>query len=448
MICDDMDAVKDYEVVEKRKVKYTSDWTLWACYIILCVVSVIEVFSASSLDLKNGSVYLPIESHVKFLLMGLVAMLVLEHIHYKYFKGLMLLAAPLSILLAVVVALFGESVGGASRAIEIGGLSLQAAEPCKFTVVLLLAYLLARFQKREGGLSTKGILLGFGVMFLYVALLITQGGSNAFLIMLVSCLMMIIAGLPKRLLVVGWTCVALAVGSVLWLHFSGNDDAADAAAADAVAVQSVDKKKENSSGFLKRLPVWKSRIDDWLGTGVPEYKKPTVYDHDGNSQRHHASMAIANGRGIGVGPGNSRECSRLQLAFSDFIYAIILEELGLAGGIIVLLCYIGIVIRAGMIGTQCKNAYSTLLIMGMALMISMQALYHMGISVGLLPVSGQPLPFISKGGTSILVMSMAMGIMLSVSRYAVEHTSEGLRGIDADDELPHDLRADNPSGVM
>ena len=234
MICDDMDAVKDYEVVEKRKVKYTSDWTLWACYIILCVVSVIEVFSASSLDLKNGSVYLPIESHVKFLLMGLVAVLVLEHIHYKYFKGLMLLAAPLSIVLAVVVALFGESVGGASRAIEIGGLSLQAAEPCKFTVVLLLAYLLARFQKREGGLSTKGILLGFGVMFLYVALLITQGGSNAFLIMLVSCLMMIIAGLPKRLLVVGWTCVALAVGSVLWLHFSGNDDAADAHVFDVV----------------------------------------------------------------------------------------------------------------------------------------------------------------------------------------------------------------------
>ncbi len=439
-----MDNVKD-SVVGKRKVKYSSDWTLWACYIILCVVSVIEVFSASSLDLKNGSVYLPIASHVKFLLMGLVAILVLEHIHYKYFKGLMLLAVPLSIVLAIVVSLFGKSVGGASRAIEIGGMSLQAAEPCKFTVVLLLAYIFARFQKKEGGLSTKGILLGFGVMFLFVGLLIAQGGSNAFLIMLVSCLMMIIAGLPTRLLVVGWTCVALAVGSVLWLHFSGEEEAAQPVTGE-IAEQTV--KKDAPGGMLKRLPVWKSRIDEWLGTGVPEYQKATTYGHDGNSQRHHASMAIANGNGIGVGPGNSRECSRLQLAFSDFIYAIILEELGLAGGIIVLLCYLGIVIRAGMIGTQCKNAYATLLIMGMALMISMQALYHMGISVGLLPVSGQPLPFISKGGTSILIMSMAMGIMLSVSRYSVERTSEGLRGIEDDDELPHDLRASNPSGVM
>lgn len=441
-----MDNVKG-NVMEKKKVKYTSDWTLWACYIILCVVSVIEVFSASSLELKNGNVYSPIASHVKFLLLGLVAILVLERIHYKYFKGLMLLAAPLSVVLAVVVALFGKSVGGASRAIEIGGLSLQAAEPCKFTVVLLLAYIFARFQKKEGGLSKKGIVLGFGVMLLFVGLLITQGGSNAFLIMLVSCLMMIIAGLPTRLLVIGWTCVALAVGSVLWLHFSGKNDAAGTAG-ETVAAQTVEKKKSDSGVLLKRLPVWKSRIDDWLGTGEPEYKKPTVYEHDGNSQRHHASMAIANGKGIGVGPGNSRECSRLQLAFSDFIYAIILEELGLIGGIVVLLCYIGIVIRAGMIGTQCKNAYPTLLIMGMALMISMQALYHMGISVGLLPVSGQPLPFISKGGTSILIMSMAMGVMLSVSRYAVERTSEGLRGIEEDDELPQDLRASNPSGVM
>ena len=157
-------------------------------------------------------------------------------------------------------------------------------------------------------------------------------------------------------------------------------------------------------------------------------------------------MAIAHGNGVGVMPGNSRECSRLQLAFSDYIYAIIIEELGLFGGIIVLLCYLGIFIRALMISQKCKSAYASLLIMGMALVIVYQAFYHMSISLGLLPVSGQTLPFISKGGTSILVMSVAMGIMLSVSRFAVERTDLGLKTIDDDDELPDDLKADNPAG--
>ena len=435
----------------QHKTKYTSDWTLWACYIILCIVSVVEVFSASSQELRAGSVYLPIASHVRWLLIGLVLMLGLEHIHYKYFKILMLIVAPFAIVLAILTPFIGEVENGAIRAIKVFGISLQAAEPCKFASALLLAYIFARFQKKEGGLSMKGIWWGVAVMFMFAALLITQGGSNTLLVLMVSVLMMIIGGLPRKLLIAGGVVCVIGIGAIIGVHYSkSGDDKSGAHQVESVAKKENVKKDSDSflTAVFQRMPTWKRRIDSWLGDGKPEYDKTTDYGVGGNSQKHHACMAIAHGNGIGVMPGNSRECSRLQLAFSDFIYAIILEELGLFGGIVVLLCYLGIVIRAGMIGSKCKNAYSTLLIMGMALMIALQAFYHMSISVGLLPVSGQTLPFISKGGTSIVIMSMAMGVMLSVSRYAVERTSEGLKTIDEDDELPQDLRANNPTGIM
>lgn len=428
--------------------KYTSDWTLWACYIILCIVSVVEVFSASSQELRAGSVYLPIASHVRWLLIGLVLMLGLEHIHYKYFKVLMVFFVPFAVILAILTPFIGKVENGATRAIEFYGISLQAAEPCKFASALLLAYIFARFQKAEGGLSSKGIWWGIAVMFLFAALLITQGGSNALLVLLVSAFMMVIGGLPRKLLIAAGLACAIGVGAIAGVHFSKDTDAKTENVQTQADVKKNDSKGKLFSAVFHRLPTWKKRIDAWLGDGTPEYEKKTDYSAGGNSQKHHACMAIAHGKGIGVLPGNSRECSRLQLAFSDFIYAIILEEMGLLGGLVVLLCYLGIVIRAGMIGSKCKNAYSTLLIMGMALMIALQAFYHMSISVGLLPVSGQTLPFISKGGTSIVIMSMAMGVMLSVSRYAVERTSEGLKTIDDDDELPQDLRANNPTGIM
>ena len=444
-------AVTDLNKNYKKKVKYSSDWTLWACYIILCAVSVVEVFSASSLELKNGSVYLPITSHVKWLCMGFVIVFTLEHIHYKFAKLLMILGVPISIALAILTPIIGENVNGAVRAIEIGSISVQAAEPCKFVCALLLAYVLSRFQKPDkSGLSVKGVWWGLGITLLYVGLLVTQGGSNALLVLLVSGTLLILSVLPRKLIIGG--CIALAVViaigvSVVVISQTGDEEAQKT----ELVAQKNEAADKSSGGALNdvmkkfRAGTWKNRIDDWLPDSIHEYEKPTSYAVGGNSQKHHAFMAIAHGNGVGVMPGNSRECSRLQLAFSDYIFAIILEELGLAGGLIVLLCYLGIIIRACMISKKCKNAYSSLLIMGMALVIVYQAFYHMCISVGVLPVSGQTLPFISKGGTSILIMSFAMGFMLSVSRFAVERTDSGLKTIDDDDELPDDLKADNPA---
>lgn len=435
--------------IPKKKVKYTSDWTLWACYIILCTVSVVEVFSASSLELKNGNVYLPITSHVQWLGLGFLLVFGLEHLHYKYTKAIMPLVAGVSIILAVLTPIIGENVNGAVRAIDLGFISVQAAEPCKLASAMLLAYVLSRLQKPDGtGLSVKGVCWGMAIVFIFVLLLISQGGSNALLVLLVGGTLMVLSVLPRKLVIGGVIALVLLIAagvSVVIISQTGDENVQNT---EQMASTSVVKETKSKGGATKmlRAGTWKNRIDDWLPDSIPEYEKPTSYAAGGNSQKHHAFMAIAHGRGLGVMPGNSRECSRLQLAFSDYIFAIILEELGLLGGGIVLLCYLGIVIRAIMISKKCKSAYASLLIMGMALVIVYQAFYHMCISVGVLPVSGQTLPFISKGGTSILVMSMAMGIMLSVSRFAVERTDSGLKTIDDDDELPDDLRADNPAG--
>ncbi len=185
--------------------------------------------------------------------------------------------------------------------------------------------------------------------------------------------------------------------------------------------------------------TWKQRIKRYLNR---EKYNDTITDL--NQQEQYSYIAQAHGGVFGVMPGNSRETARLPLAFSDYIYAIIIEELGLVGGIFVLILYLWLLARAGRVAYRCQTAFPALLVMGMAVFITFQAVFHMCIVTGVFPVSGQPLPLISKGGTSILITSMALGIMLSVSRFAArkgkkEEIKEELR------ELPGEVRAENPA---
>ena len=196
-------------ILKKRKIKYTSDWTLWACYIILCAVSVVEVFSASSQDLKNGLVYLPITSHIQWLVLGFVAMFTLEHIHYKWTKAMMFVIVAGAVVLAILTPFIGVNRNGAVRSIELMGISIQAAEPCKLACAMLLAYVLSYFQKPDGtGLSKKGIYYGIGIIVVFVLLLVTQGGSNAILIMMVGGTLMILSVLPRKLVITGAAVLA------------------------------------------------------------------------------------------------------------------------------------------------------------------------------------------------------------------------------------------------
>ena len=192
--------------------------------------------------------------------------------------------------------------------------------------------------------------------------------------------------------------------------------------------------------FFRRIETWRNRVDRY-SDDTPLYKQPRTKE---NAQEHFARMAQANSKVIGTGPGNSRECSRLPLAYIDYVYSIIVEELGYAGGIVVLVLYLWLFARAGSIAWRCKRTFPALLVMGMAVFIVFQALFHICINVGVMPVSGQPLPLISKGGTSILITCMAFGIMLSVSRTAVQ-SNKSKEVKEEIEQLPTDLQGSNLS---
>jgi cell division protein FtsW len=166
---------------------------------------------------------------------------------------------------------------------------------------------------------------------------------------------------------------------------------------------------------LHRAVTWKNRL---AGFGGGVEVAPEDYDIDKNAQVAHANIAIATSHIIGKMPGNSVERDFLSQAFSDFIYAIIIEELGLIGGAFVALLYIILLLRTGRIAGQCDKKYLSLMIMGLALLIVTQAMVNMMVAVGLFPVTGQTLPLISRGGTATIINCVYFGMILSVSRYA------------------------------
>jgi cell division protein FtsW len=193
---------------------------------------------------------------------------------------------------------------------------------------------------------------------------------------------------------------------------------------------------------LNRKSTWKNRIQAWSNRDSLVYAPVTSK----NQQEMFSRMAQAHGGITGVGIGNSRECSRLPLAFSDYIFSIIVEEMGFIGGVFVIILYLWLLARAAMIARKCTRVLPTLLIIGMASMIAFQALFHIAINVGVFPVSGQPLPLVSMGGTSILVNSIAFGIMLSVSRTIANYNKNNNKVEDS--QLPGSLNAENPSQIL
>ena len=205
------------------------------------------------------------------------------------------------------------------------------------------------------------------------------------------------------------------------------------------------KDLAGKSATHDRDKTWAARIDRWMGDSVPKYEQPINAQ---NRQEMYSYMAQANGGWHGVLPGNSRETARLPLAFSDYIFAIIVEDWGFLGAVGLLVLYLALLGRAGAIAYRCKRVFPALLVMGMAVMIVLQALFHMAIVSGVFPVSGQPLPMISKGGSSIICTSIAFGIMLSVSRYAVQKNSGDSRQASAElEDLPQEMTAANPGQV-
>jgi cell division protein FtsW len=186
-----------------------------------------------------------------------------------------------------------------------------------------------------------------------------------------------------------------------------------------VAAASAGNKDEiKGGGIFHRFATWRNRILNHSGGGnVP----PESYDMEKNFQVGHANIAIASSNIIGKGPGNSTERDYLPQAFSDFIYAIIIEELGIFGAFVVMALYVILLFRCARIAGRCENNFPAFLVMGLGMLLVFQAMINMLVAVGLFPVTGQPLPLISKGGTSTIINCAYIGVILSVSRSAKQN---------------------------
>lgn len=422
------------------------DKQIWGIYIALVIISIIELYSASSHEVDAGNVLAPVIRHVMFLVIGLVLMFWLQRTHYSRFVKWSYIFAIASVVAMVYTLGWGLYINGARRAFSFFGLfNLQPAEMVKISAALVIAAILSRPSMKKGDdVTNEGLAYVTGAVLLASGLLFTQGLTNTLLLVCISLSMMAIGGVSfKKMSVALAVFVVAAVIGVGLKMMVGHSDKAETAVVETVYVPGtdiqvgVDQAAEGPKGG--RLETWIARINRHLKSD--KYLDPI---DDKNQQEMYSYMAQAHGGVVGVFPGNSRETSRLPLAFSDYIYAIIVEEGGLLGGLLVLVLYLWLLARAGRIANRCQTAYPALLAIGMAVFVTFQAIFHMAIVTGVFPVSGQPLPLISKGGTSIIITSIALGVMLSVSRFAARKNKKA----EIKDELsvlPDEVAVANPS---
>lgn len=403
---------------------------IWGIYIFLLIFSVLELFSASSTEVSGSNVYMPLIRHCIFLAIGFGIVLWLSRLHYTYIGQYARTMALLSLGLLILTSLVGVEINGAQRALKILGFTIQPAEIVKLTVLIWLAFILHRNQE-PGGVTNKGVVYAAVIVVVFGACLWSNGLTNTILLMGVSIAMFLIGGIPMKKLGIVLAIYAVCAGILIGVKYldSGTDefDRIENSVAGGENVQ------RTSGGG--RAMTHKGRFARHF-----EGVDPDDPIDDMNRQVILSKIAQAHGGILGQGPGNSRESARLPLAFSDYIYGIIIEDTGLVGGILLLILYMWLLTRAGVIAYRCYRALPAFLVLGCAVLIVSQALVHMAIVTAVAPVSGQPLPLISKGGTSIIVMSAAIGIMLSVSRFAVSSREAQKEGVANLQEYPDEQR--------
>ena len=398
---------------------FKGDKVIWMVFFFLCIISVVEVFSSSStLSYKTENYWAPAIKHLSTWGLGIVMMIGVLNIDCKYFR----IATPFLLLLSFVtlcyVLVAGVSENGASRWINLFGFQFQPSELAKTTLVLATAQVLSAMQTENGTEKStmKYVMITCGFLIIPVAL---ENLSTAMLMGLIMVLMMFIGKVPfrqlGRLLGIVFLIVVFVVGMVMIIG-STEEKTNDK---QNLSEQFESKQKDDDPSLLEKIfhraSTWKGRIQKFVSN---EEVKPEDYDLDTYSQVGHANIAIASSNIVGKGPGNSVERDFLPQAFSDFIYAIIIEEMGIWGGALVALLYIILLFRTGRIAARCENNFPAFLVMGLALMMVTQAMFNMLVAVGLAPVTGQPLPLISKGGSSIVFSCINIGVILSVSRSA------------------------------
>ena len=397
---------------------FKGDKVIWMVLLFLCLISVVEVFSASStLTYKSQNYLGPIIGHSWKILMGVGMAILILNIPCRYFKlmtpGLLLISA----IMLIWVLFFGEKTNDAGRWISLFGLNFQPSEIAKGTLVLVTAQILSAMQ-RENGADKRAFKYILIVVIPFCMLIGVENLSTAVLIFAVIFLLMFVGRVPMSQ--IGKLTAAVAIVVVLFvssIYMLGSLDQNESSETQTEALVNGEVKKDTkkSTSFLHRFGTWKNRIDKKLNS---KYVAPADYDLDKDAQVAHANIAIVGSNIIGKGPGQSVERGFLPQAFSDFIYVIIIEELGIIGAAFVVFLYIVLLYRAARIASRCENNFPAFLVMGLALMLVLQASFNMLVAVGIAPVTGQPLPLISRGGTSTIINCAYIGAILSVSRSA------------------------------
>lgn len=413
---------------------FKGDKVIWMIFFFLCMISIIEVYSASSsLTYKTGNYMAPVIRHIGLLGLGLLTMICMLKVKCKFFKIVTPFMLGLSFILLLWVLVAGQSTNGASRWISLAGINFQPSEIAKGAVVLAVAQILSAMQTEHGAekRAFKYILI---VSSIFVALIGLENLSTAMLLCFTILCMMIIGRVPMRQIgkLVGTALIAICIifASIMIV----GKDKGDTAKPENSLTEKVAQDEKEETGVVDKLfhraDTWKARIDKWTSSKAIA---PEDVDLDKDAQVAHANIAIASSNIAGKGPGNSVERDFLSQAYSDFIYAIIIEEMGIEGAIFVALLYIFLLFRAGRIANRCENNFPAFLCMGLAILLVIQALFNMLVAVGLAPVTGQPLPLISRGGTSTVINCLYLGIILSISRTAKK--KEGAQNMPNSDKI-------------
>lgn len=356
---------------------------------LLAIFSLLPGFSASSsieYAAQTGTVFGQFGKQLAFLIIGLAILFSVQVVDYKYIGGMAVIALPVVVILLVWTLLQNNSIDGAnaSRWLKIPGIPLTI-QTSTFAGLVLMIYV-ARYctiirDKKVTFLET--LIWVLVPVFAVVGLIFPANGSTAIILFTMVMMMLFIGGYPfKYLLVIGG--VILFCGSLfVWGALKYGDDMPNT-----------------------RVHTWKNRIERYV-------------DPSDNSieewQETNAKAAIVEGGQFGKGPGKSAIKHTLPQASSDFIYAVIVEEYGAIGGIALIFIFLMILFRIMVIATKVHTYFGSLLVIAVGIPIIFQAVINMGVAVGLFPTTGQPLPMISFGGTSLWITCLALGIILSVS---------------------------------
>ena len=363
--------------------KIKGDKIIWSIVLLLAIFSFLPVYSASS-NFGNGFILSNLIKHVAIVLIGIVIMYSIHLIPYKYFKGLSLIFLPFIIAILLFTSLQGNLIDGANASrwikLPIIGLSFQPSSMATVILMVYVSFYLSKNFNKNINFS-KTIFPLWIPIILVVFLILPSNFSTAAMIFLMIITLIFIGGYPfKYLLGIGFLGIILF--SLFFLTVKNYPDL-----------------------MPNRIDTWVSRIENFTSSENSE----------NNYQILRAKSAIATGMVFGVGAGKSSMKNILPQSTSDFIYAIITEEYGTIGAISILLLYLLLLFRIIIVSYKSDTIFGQLLALGAGLPIIFQAFINMGVAVQLFPVTGQPLPLISTGGTSIWMTFLALGIVLSVS---------------------------------